>query len=187
MLPASRSEHAPVRTLFATAMLLIGGTGTAFAQCAPANIALCKAQTADQESLLSSFNALPNSTAGQALLNANLQTENTIYLTATPAQKIASSTILVVSTVPANILLRAFPQNPNYHYDSAGLATAPPIPQSVEAALEAITFNAQLNNIKADFGLPADVYGHAYGLLPGQIDSLGNPPPYQVSAAIHGN
>ena len=29
-----------------------------------------------------------------------------------------------------------------------------------------------------------NVYGHAYGLLPGQIDTVGNPPPYQVSAAI---
>ena len=41
--------------------------------------------------------------------------------------------------------------------------------------------------MKSDFGISPNIYGHAYGLLPGQIDSLGNPPPYQVSAAIQNN
>jgi subtilase-type serine protease len=92
-----------------------------------------------------------------------------------------------VSAVPANILLRAFPGNPNYYYNSEGLPTAPDLPASVRAAVEAITFNSQLNNIKSDFGISPDIYGHAYALLPGQTDSLGNPSPYQVSAAIHNN
>ena len=46
--------------------------------------------------------------------------------------------------------------------------------------------NTQLDALKSDFGA-VNVYQHAYGLLPGQIDSLGNPPPYQVSAAIYNN
>ena len=168
-------------------LAVMAGTGSAFAQCATPDTVLCAKQTADQERLLSPFNQLLSTAAGAALLNANLQIDNGIYLNSTQAQKIASSTILVVSAVPANVLLRAFPGNPNYFYNSAGLPTAPDAPASVQAALEAITFNAQLNNIKADFGISPNVYGHAYTLLPGQIDSLGNPPPYQVSAAIHNN
>ncbi len=168
-------------------LAVMAGTGSAFAQCATPDTVLCAKQTADQERLLSPFNQLLSTAAGAALLNANLQIDNGIYLNSTQAQKIASSTILVVSAVPANVLLRAFPGNPNYFYNSAGLPTAPDAPASVQAALEAITFNAQLNNIKADFGISPNVYGHAYTLLPGQIDSFGNPPPYQVSAAIHNN
>jgi subtilase-type serine protease len=171
----------------AAMLAIMGGAGSAFAQCATADTVLCAKQTADQEKLLSPFNQLRGTAAGVALLNANLQTDNGIYLNSTQAQKIASSTVLVVSAVPANVLLRAFPGNPNYYYNSAGLPTAPDAPASVRAALEAITFNAQLNNIKGDFGLSPNVYGHAYTLLPGQIDSFGNPSPYQVSAAIHNN
>jgi subtilase-type serine protease len=168
-------------------LAVMAGAGSAFAQCATPDTALCVKQTADQEQLLSPFNRLISTAAGAALLNVNLQTDNTIYLNSTQAQKIASSTVLVVSAVPANVLLRAFPGNPNYFYNSAGLPTAPDAPASVHAALEAITFNAQLNNIKGDFGISPNVYGHAYTLLPGQIDSLGNPSPYQVSSAIHNN
>jgi subtilase-type serine protease len=148
---------------------------------------LAACQTADQEALLAPFNTLLGSPAGRALLTANLETDEAIYLNSTQAQKIASSTVLVVMAVPANVLLRAFPGNPNYFYDSTGLPTAPDLPASVAAAVQAITFNAQLDNLKSDFGMSPNVYGHAYNLLPGQIDSLGNPPPYQVSAAIHNN
>ena len=164
-----------------------GGAGSAFAQCATPVTALCPGQTADQEKLLSPFNTLLGTPAGVSLLNTSLQTDNSIYLNSTPAQKIASSTVLVVSAVPANILLRAFPGNPNYFYNSAGLPTAPALPAPVAAAVDAITSNAQLDNVKSDFGISPNIYGHAYGLLPGQIDSLGNPPPYQVSAAIQNN
>jgi outer membrane autotransporter protein len=172
---------------FAALLAATTGPGPAHAQCATPNVALCAGQTADQEKLLSPFNLLRDTAAGTALLDANLQTDNSIYLGSTPAQKIASSTALVVPTVPANVLLRAFPGNPNFFYDSAGLATAPAFPAAISAALEAITFNAQLNNIKSDFGISPNIYGHAYGLLPGQLDSFGNPPPYQMSAPIHDN
>lgn len=89
-------------------------------------------------------------------------------------------------TLPANILLRAFPGNPNYFYNSAGLPTAPELPVFIADAVQAVTDNAQVVAMKPFFG-KADVYGHAYHLLPGQVDSTGNPPPYQVSAAIHDN
>ena len=74
------------------------------------------------------------------------------------------------------------PGNPNYFYNSAGLPTAPALPAPVAAAVDAITSNAQLDNVKSDFGISPNIYGHAYGLLPGQIDSLGNPPPVPVCA-----
>ena len=46
--------------------------------------------------------------------------------------------------------------------------------------------NNQVAFTKPFFGA-TNVYLHAYGLLPGQTNSTGNPPPYQSSAAIHGN
>jgi subtilase-type serine protease len=148
------------------------------------SVAECQIQ--QQEALLAPFNALLGSAAGQAVLTANLQTINAIYLNSTQAQKIASGTVLIPQDVATNLLLRAFPGNPNFGYDSAGLPRAPPPPGSVTAAVTDIFNNTQLDALKTDFGT-VNVYQHAYGLLPGQIDSLGNPPPYQVSAAIFAN
>ena len=66
-------------------------------------------QVTDQETLLAPFNDLLNTPAGQAVLTANLQTINAIYLNSTQAQKIASGTVLIPQDIPANLLLRAFP------------------------------------------------------------------------------
>ncbi len=148
------------------------------------SITACQIQ--QQEALLAPFNALLGTPAGQAVLTANLQTINAIYLNSTQAQKIAAGTVLIQQDIPANLLLRALPGNPNFGYDAAGLPTAPPPPSSVNAALNDIYGNAQLDALKSDFGV-INVYQKAYGLLPGQIDSLGNPSPYQVSAAIFNN
>jgi hypothetical protein len=117
------------------------------------------------------------------VLNANLQEESQIYLNSTQAQKIASGTALIVQFLPANILLRAFPENPSFGYTSAGLPNVPTLPWSVSEAIADISKNAQFVAIKPFFG-SVDIYTRAYGLLPGQTDSLGNPPPYQVSSAI---
>ncbi|HTI80320.1 MAG TPA: autotransporter domain-containing protein, partial [Acetobacteraceae bacterium] len=143
-------------------------------------------QTEQQEALLAPLNTLLGTQAGQSVLSANLQSINAIYLNSTQAQKIASGTVLIPQAIPANLLLRAFPGNPNFGYDSAGLPRAPTPPGSVTAAVTDIYDNTQLDALKTDFGA-VNVYQHAYGLLPGQIDSLGNPPPYQVSAAIYAN
>jgi outer membrane autotransporter protein len=145
--------------------------------------AQCTGQCADQATLLAPFNALLDTPAGVAVLDANLQIQNDIYLGSTQAQKIAAGTILILPAVPANLLLRAFPADPNYGYTPAGMPTAPTLPASVDAAVVDIILNAQIFAIKPAFGA-ADVYTHAYGLLSGQTDSLGNPPPYQVSNAI---
>jgi autotransporter-associated beta strand protein len=163
----------------ATLLATIGRIGPAFAQCT----GLCSAQTAEQTFLLSPFNSLLNSPAGVAALTANLQTENNIYLNSTQAEKIASGTALILPVLPANILLRAFPGSPNFGYTSAGLPNAPALPSPVSAAVADIGNNAQLAAVKTDFGM-VDIYKRAYGLLPGQTDPLGNPPPYQVSSAI---
>src|ERR1700722_8641630 len=77
-------------------LAVMAEAGSAFAQCATPNTVLCAKQTADQEKLLSPFNQLLSTAAGAALLNANLQIDNGIYLHSTQAQEIASSTILVV-------------------------------------------------------------------------------------------
>ena len=166
--------------------------GSAFAAgCTAAQatfVERARCQIADQETLLGYFNTLPSLAGGAALVTANLQAEEKIYLNSTQQQKIASGTVFIVQgqALQANILLRAFPGNPNYFYNSAGLPTAPVPPASITDAVQAITDSAQVIAMKPFFG-SADVYGHAYGLLPGQVNSTGNPPPYQVSAAIHDN
>ncbi|MDR3536168.1 MAG: autotransporter domain-containing protein [Acetobacteraceae bacterium] len=167
----------------ATLLAMIGAANSAFAQGCTGQCAA--QQVSDQENLLSAFNALPGSAAGQALISANLQTEESIYLNSTQAQKIASGTVFILNLIPANLLLRAFPGNPNYYYTSAGLPTAPDLPASVAAAGIAMIANAQLDAMKPYFGT-VNTYG-AYGLVPGQTDPLGNPPPYQVSSAILNN
>ena len=167
-------------------LAIMAGAGSAFAQCTTVITALCSAQAADQENLLAPFNALVGSPVGAAVLNANLQTQDAIYLNSTQAQKVASGTVLIPQLIFANVLLRAFPNNTNFGYTSAGLPFSPALPASVAAAVNDIGTSAQLNLMKISFGA-VNVYGNYYGLLPGQIDSVGNPPPYQVSAAIHNN
>ncbi len=164
-------------------LLTIAVPGPAFAQCVSS---LCASQTLDQENLLGYFNTLLTVPGGRALLNASLQVEENIYLNATQAQKIAAGTIFVLPFVPANILIRAFPGNPSFYYDAAGMPTAPALPASIAAAVTAIVNGNQVSNTKPYFG-GVNVYAGAYGLLPGQTDSIGNPPPYQSSAAIHNN
>jgi outer membrane autotransporter protein len=143
----------------------------------------CALQAADQEALLAPFNSLLFSAEGRALLDANLAKQVDIYLNSTQAEKIASGTILILPAVPANVLLRAFPSNPNYYYNAQGMPTAPALPTSIEAMAAAVIANEQIVPMKYGFGA-TNVYGNYYGLLPGQTDSAGNPPPYQVSAEI---
>jgi outer membrane autotransporter protein len=143
----------------------------------------CALQAADQERLLAPFNGLLSTAEGRALLDANLQKQVDIYLNSTQADKIASGTILILPAVPANVLLRAFPGNPNYYYNAQGMPTAPALPASIEAMAAAIIMNEQIVPMKYGFGA-VNVYGNYYGFLPGQTDSAGNPPPYQVSAEI---
>ena len=186
--PMLAGVHPPVRRDACRA----GGIAPSLAaNCSSAQanlIARVQCQVAGQEAVLAYFNTLPGLAAGNALLAANLRTEEVLYLGSTQQQRIASGTVFIIQgqALQANILLRAFPANPNFVYNSAGLPTAPELPASVTGAVDAIILHSQVVAMKPLFG-SADVYGHAYGLLPGQVDSIGNPPPYQVSAAIHDN
>ncbi len=161
----------------------IGGPNAAFAQSCTGQ---CVLQAADQEVLLSPFNALKSSLAGQAVLDKNLQVENDIYRYSTQDQKISSGTILIVPLIPANVLIRAFPGNSNFYYNAQGLPTAPALPSSVTAMVGDISNNIQIDAMKPYFGGPPghDTYGSYYGYVSGQSDSVGNPPPYQVSQWI---
>ena len=149
---------------FAAMVAMVAGPGSAFAaNCTAVQtnfVARVECQIADQETLLGYFNTLPSLTGGAALVTANLRTEENIYLNSTQQQKIASGTVFIVQgqTLQANILLRAFPGNPNYFYNSAGLPTAPVLPVSVTDAVQAITDNSQVIATKPFFG-KANVYG----------------------------
>jgi autotransporter-associated beta strand protein len=151
----------------------------------------CAGQCADQVALLAPFNLLwtpggPQNAANAAVLAKNLQEEEEIYADATKAEKAASATILVIPDISANLLIRAFPDNPNFYYDQAGWPHAPALPSSVANAVGNVVGNSQINAMKPTFG-DANVYGHAYTYVSGQTDTLGNPPPYQVSSAILDN
>ena len=75
------------------------------------------------------------------------------------------------------------PDNPDFNYDPAGWPNAPALPPSIANAVNDVDSNSQINAMKPTFGA-TNVYGNAYTLLPGQSDTVGNPPPYQVSSAI---
>ena len=111
--------------------------------------------------------------------------QENIYLNSTQAEKIASATILIVPSMPANILIRAFPGNSNFYYDAQGLPTAPALPSSVATMVGNILSNVQMIAMKPYFGTAISMARLRH--LPGQIDSNGNPPPYQVSTAIVNN
>ena len=157
------------------------GPGSAFAQSCTG---LCAAQTADQINLLSAFSTLLNSPAGLALLSANLKTDETIYLNSTPVQKVAAAEDALLQYVPINILITAFPTNPNFYYTQAGIPTATGLPSSVTTAVSSIFGNVGLG-LKDAFGQPGNIYGNAYNNL--SADPNGDPRPFQVSALISGN
>ena len=181
--PERPRRCSPYAILIATMLAAMTGPGAALAQTCTGP---CAQQAADQEALLAPFNTLLHTLSGQAVLDANLQAEEQIYLNSTQADKIASGTILILPLVPANVLIRAFPGDPHYGYDAQGLPSAPPLPLSIETMVGSIVSNNQIVAMKPYFGAQ-DTYGSAYGYLPGQSDSYGNPPPYQVSAAILNN
>ncbi len=161
-------------------LVMIGATGS--------SAQTCTGQCADQAALLAPFNSLwnPTNPADMAVLAANLKEEEQIYLNSSQNQKIASGAILVIPDISANLLIRAFPNNPRFYYDQQGWPHAPALPSPVANAVSDVEKNNQINAMKPIFGT-ANVYGKAYALLPGQTDSLGNPPPYQVSSAILDN
>jgi len=161
----------------ATTLAIVSATGS--------SAQTCTGQCADQATLLAPFNSLWTSGTNEdkAVLAANLQAEQDIYLNASQAQKVASGTILIVPDISPNLLIRAFPNNPNFYYTPVGWPIAPALPSSIAAAINDVGNNSQINAMKPYFG-GVDVYGHAYTLLPGQTDTVGNPPPYQVSSAI---
>jgi autotransporter-associated beta strand protein len=165
--------------LFA-AVVFATAAGPAAAQSCDAQCVA--AQAADQESLLLPFASLLNTPEGLALLAANLSTEETIYLNATQAQRATSGTVAIIQDVSANILIGAFPNNPNFHYDAAGLPTAPTLPTSVLTAVHAMLANTPIVPVKTFFGQPYDIYGNAYGDT--TSDPNGNPAPFAVSSVI---
>lgn len=166
------------------AMVMATGSGAGFSETCSGP---CVLQVADQASLLAPFKNLLSSPEGRTLLDVNLQKQNDIYLNSTQAEKISAGTILIPTAVPANVLIRAFPSNPNYFYDAQGIPTAPALPASISGVVGAVVNNTQTIGLKAYFGLAQDTYGTRYGYLPGQGSILGNPSPYQVSAAILNN
>ncbi|MGA2494423.1 MAG: autotransporter domain-containing protein [Roseiarcus sp.] len=120
------------------------------------------------------------------MLSKNLEEEVYIYRHSSQEEKSASATILVIPDISANLLIRAFPNNPNFYYDQAGWPNAPALPPSVANAVNDVDNNSQINAMKPTFG-EANVYGNFYTFVQGQSDTLGNPPPYQVSSAILDN
>ncbi|MGO9773808.1 MAG: hypothetical protein ACLPSW_30530, partial [Roseiarcus sp.] len=181
---------APVRRLW-WAILLVAltapGAALAPAQCAPTTQppTLCS----DQANLLSPFASLLNSPAGLAVLGANMQTEEAIYAGASAARRTLAAENALITYAPQSILIGAFPNNPNFYFNAAGIATtSTPIPSSVTTAVTSVTNNmatgATTGDLKTYFG-QIDVYGVAYNAT--TADPNGDPRPFQTSSAIANN
>ena len=186
-----RLDLAPPPRRLSWAILLVALTapGAALAQtaqCAPATQppTLCS----DQVNLLSPFASLLSSPAGLAVLEANMQTEEEIYAGASAARRTLAAENALITYAPQSILIRAFPNNPNFYFSATGIATAPTLPTPVTAAVTSVTNNmatgATTGDLKTYFG-QIDVYGIAYNAT--TADPNGDPRPFQTSTAIANN
>jgi outer membrane autotransporter protein len=191
-----RLDFAPPLRRLSWAILLaaLAPPGAALAQtaqCAPTTQppTLCS----DQANLLSPFGSLLNSSAGLAVLEANMQTEDDIYAGASAARMTLAAENALIDYAPQSILIGAFPNNPNFYFSAAGVPTAPALPTSVATAVSSVTNNmatgANSGDLKSYFG-QINVYGDAYGnssIGPNGADPLGDPRPFQTSSAIANN
>jgi outer membrane autotransporter protein len=178
----------PLRRLSWTILLAaLAAPSAALAQCAPTTQppTLCS----DQATLLSPFASLLNSPAGLAVLEANIQTEEEIYASASPARRTLAAENALVDQAPQSILIGAFPNNSNFYFNADGVpTTSTPIPSSVTTAVTSVTDNmasgAVTGDLKSYFG-QFDIYGIAYGNT--TADPNGDPRPFQTSSAIANN
>lgn len=168
-----------LRRAVPVAMMLATVGGQAFAQG-------CTGTCADEAALMSSFIWIRNSPAGLALLAANLQAEEAIYLGSTQQQKITSAYNVLLPFMPNNILIGAFPGDSRFLYDPvAGPPAASTVPSTVQNAVNSILNQPALFALKTFFG-DINNYGIAYG-IPLSVDPNGDPAPFQVSTAIANN
>ena len=91
---------------FVMLLATMGGAAPAAGQSCTGLVAC---QSLDQENLLAYFNTLTSVPGGRALLDANMKTEESIYLNANQGQKTASGTVFILPLLPANLLIRACP------------------------------------------------------------------------------
>jgi outer membrane autotransporter protein len=180
----------PLRRLsWAILLAALAAPGAALAQnsaCAPTTQppTLCSTQV----NLLSPFASLLNSPAGLAVLEANMQTEEEIYASASPARRTLAAENALVDQASQSILIGAFPNHSNFYFSAAGIPTAPTLPTAVAAAVTSVVDNmatgATTGDLKNYFG-HIDVYGVAYGDT--TADPNGDPRPFQTSSAIANN
>ena len=181
---------APLRRLWWTTLLVAlaapGATLAQTSQCAPTTQppTLCSTQAI----LLSPFASLLDSPAGLAVLEVNMQTEEAIYAGASAARRTLAAENALVDQAPQSILIGAFPNNPNFYFNAAGIPTAPTLPTPVTTAVTSVTDNmasgAVTGDLKSYFG-QFDSYGIAYGNT--TADPNGDPRPFQTSSAIANN
>ncbi|MGO9005201.1 MAG: autotransporter domain-containing protein [Beijerinckiaceae bacterium] len=167
---------------FAAMLAAMAAPGAAFAQS-------CTGQCADQAALLSPFASLLNSPAGLAVLEANMQTEETIYAGATAARRVLAAENSLIDFAPQSILIGAFPNNPNFYFSAAGVPSATtPVPPLVANAVSSVTDNLAsgpvTGDLKSYFG-QIDIYGIAYRNT--TADPNGDPRPFQTSSVIANN
>ncbi|HEY5127813.1 MAG TPA: autotransporter domain-containing protein [Bradyrhizobium sp.] len=131
---------------------------------------------------MSSFISLPNSAAGLALLNANLQAEESIYLNSTQAQKVTAAANVLLPYMPANVLIGAFPTDPRFQRDAQGFPPTLALPSSINNIVGSLLNVPAMDDLKTVFG-QINNYGRTYG-IPLSVDPSGDPAPFQASAAI---
>jgi len=168
--------------LFAAILAIMGQAGSSLAEVK------CTGACQDMgNNLLSGFGKLLSSSEGQALLEANLKTEEHIYINSTQSRKIIAAEDALITYVPQNILIHAFPTNPNFFHSAAGIPVTAGLPDHVTNAVQSIAFTNIPLPLQEYLGLTFNIYGKAYIPKNLMINKQGDPRPFQVSTAIKSN
>ena len=169
---------------------MVAGPGSAFAaNCTALQtsfVARVECQIADQKTLLGYLKPLPSLTGGAALVTANLRTEENIYLNSTPSRRSPREPSLLFRDNCRPIFCSARSLGIELLLQFSGAADRPCAPGIRHRRGAGDNRELPGNRDEAVLRQGQRLWP-CLRTVAGQVDSTGNPPPYQVSAAIHDN
>ncbi len=186
---AARTGLLPGAALALTASLAAAPSQAQTAQVGSIDVCIsatcASAQQAGQIGAVSAFGTLLSTQGGRALLDANMAAVEAIYATSTPHEKsiaVPNSEDIFDPPAISDHIWKMVPTETGTVM--AALSEAELLPQSVVDLLNVpLNGTLQIGAIK-DFYSTANIYGRAYGLLPGHPGAALDPRPYLTSAAI---
>lgn len=184
-----KARHLGCAALALTASLAAAPSEAQTAQMGSIDVcvsATCaSAQQAGQIGAVSAFGNLLSTSGGRALLDANMAAVEAIYATSTPHEKsiaVPNSEDIFDPPAISDHIWKMVPTETGAVM--AALSEVELLPQSVVDLLDVpLSGTLQIGAIK-DYYSTANIYGRAYGLLPGHPGAALDPRPYLTSAAI---